>query len=84
MQEQKFKEMFKWAYGNPQPEIKPNDPIFVRLKSGSQEWKLRYFSNFVRNGKSVECYRFQRKGKPGDETFLWDEYSITNPLNNDL
>lgn len=69
---EKFKDMFTEYF---QPEIKQGQLIYVRESEGRGLWQMRFFSNW--KGKHVQAFVDQKKE---GGTYTWDEYSLTNPL----
>ena len=61
----------------PLPDIEVDTLVYVRFAGG--EWRMRYFSHFSGNG-CIRCFNDQKKSTDTKFFSIWDEWSLTNPL----
>lgn len=66
-----------FSQGRPLPDIEVDTLVYVRFAGG--EWRMRYFSQFREDGY-IRCFNDQQKSTDTSLTALWDEWSLTNPL----
>jgi len=61
----------------PLPNIKVDTPIFVRNKGGF--WSIRYFERWTSNNNAC-CFVQEKTSEETTVTCVWDEWSLTNPI----
>lgn len=61
----------------PLPDIEVDTLVYVRCVGG--DWRMRYFSHFSEDGY-IRCFHDQKKSTDSAPTVTWDEWSLTNPL----
>ena len=61
----------------PLPDIEVDTLVYVR--DGAEPWNMRYFSHFGEDGK-IHCFSWQQKSTDSEHTMSWNEWSLTNPL----
>lgn len=66
------------------PDIKQGQLIYVRYPNSERYlryWNIRYFSHWDKLTNGVHCFDIQARSY--ESTTLWNQYSITNPLEDD-
>jgi len=61
----------------PLPDIEVDTLVYVRCMGG--DWRMRYFSHFGEGGK-MYCFDWQQKSTETRYESCWEEWSLTNPL----
>lgn len=62
----------------PLPDIEVDTLVYVRDGMGDA-WQMRYFSHF-NNAGIIKCFKYQKRSIETEDTIIWAEYSLTNPL----
>ena len=65
-----------FSQDRPLPDIEVDTLVYV---SGGLMWKMRYFSHFD-NDRRIHCFDSQKKSTESNITIIWDNWSLTNPL----
>lgn len=76
-QYRKFQKMFPLYF---QPKIKKDTLVYVKWRNTIQ-WVMRYFSHYDNDG-TIYCFKNQHRSDRASGVCLWDELSLTNPLEN--